>query len=66
VVHVLPAQQVWPSPPHGEQLPATHAMPDAVQRLPVQQGWFMPPQLPHEPLEHTPRLLPHELPLPTH
>ena len=56
-VHVLPAQQTWPVPPHAAQmLLALQAVPAAVHVWPAQQGWPAPPhatQVFAAPPEHT-------------
>jgi hypothetical protein len=48
-VHALPAQQIWPAPPHWAQMPALlQAVPAATQVLLLQQAWPAPPHTAHE------------------
>jgi hypothetical protein len=53
--HVLPAQQLWPSPPHATHWLFLHVVPAAEQVLFAQHGWPGPPHAAHvEPVHVTP------------
>ncbi len=45
-VHMLPAQQAWPAPPHWAQLPLAHPSPEE-HMSPAQQACPAAPHCPH-------------------